>query len=215
MSYLGGGRRSISKPTQYVSSAIVSSTNSSHVQRGTRGPLVFAAALVLVAGLWLLFTGSRQPHEWIVGGTSIVCTMVFLTIVYRHQLQGFDLRWSDALALWRTPWYLLSGIGEITLVLLKDLAGTRAESIFRVCGFKTAKHDPLLVTRRALATAYTSIAPNFIVVGIDYRQSRMLFHQIQRSSVPRMTKQLGAEVGTREGNAGDAAASIQRQEEKA
>lgn len=132
--------------------------------------------------------------------------MVFLTIVYRQELQQFDLRWSDALALWRVPWYLISGIGEITVALMKDLAGQQAESIFRVCGFKTAKANPRMVTLRALATAYTSIAPNFIVVGIDYRQSRMLFHQIRRSAVPRMTKELGAEVGTREGSAGDAAA---------
>ncbi len=179
-------------------------------QSGTRGPLVFAVALLLVTALWLLFTGSLNRDEWIVGGLSVVATMAFLTVVYRHELQGLDFSWRDALALWRTPWYLLSGIGEITLVLLKDLAGTRAESIFRVCGFRTAKDDPRLVTRRALATAYTSIAPNFIVVGVDYRQSRMLFHQIKRSSVPIMTKQLGAEVGTREGNAGDAAARMQQ-----
>ena len=96
-------------------------------------------------------------------------------------------------------------MAEITLALLRDLAGQRAESIFRVCGFKTAKSDPRLVTRRALATAYTSVAPNFIVIGVDWHQSRMLFHQIQRSTVPLMTKELGAEVGTREGSAGNTA----------
>lgn len=184
----------------------MSLTEPSRAHRGTRSPLVFASALALVAGLWLLFTGSDKLHEWIVGLAGAACTMVFLTIVYRQELQGFDLRWSDALALWRAPWYLISGVGEITLVLLKDLAGKRAESIFRVCGFQTAMADPHLVTRRALAVAYTSIAPNFIVLGVDPRRSRMLFHQLQRSSVPRMTKQLGAVVGTREGNAGDPAA---------
>ena len=188
---------------------IVGHVKRSRVHRGSRGPIVFAVASVLVAAFWLLFTGSRRPHEWMVGGVSIACTMVFLTVVYRHELRGFDLGWSDALALWRTPWYVVSGIGEITVVLWKDLAGQRAESIFRVCGFRTAEADPRLVTRRALATAYTSIAPNFIVIGIDYRQSRMLFHQIQRSAVPRMTKALGAEVGTREGHAGDTAAREQ------
>ena len=186
----------------------------SRVRRGTRGPLVFGIALLCSASLWLLSTGSTHSHECMLGAISVACTMIFLTIVYRHELQTFDLSWRDACALWRTPWYLVSGIWEITLVLAKDLSGKRAESVFRVCGFKTAKDDPLLVTRRALATAYTSIAPNFIVVGIDYRQSRMLFHQIQRSSVPRMTKELGAEVGKRVGDAGDAAAHSARQEQQ-
>ncbi|MGI4756156.1 MAG: hypothetical protein ACRYGF_04820 [Janthinobacterium lividum] len=190
----------------------MSTSSSGRVRPGTRGPIVFVVALALTACLWLLFTGSRQPHEWALGVISIACTMSFVTVAYRHELQGFHLTWSDVLALWRTPWYLVSGVVEITKVLALDLSGRRAESIFRVCGFKTAKEDPLLVTRGALATAYTSIAPNFIVVGIDYRQSRMLFHQLQRSSVPLMTKQLGAQVGTRDGAPGDAAATAKRNE---
>jgi hypothetical protein len=39
------------------------------------------------------------------------------------------------------------------------------------------------------------MAPNFIVIGIDFHQSRMLFHQLRRSSVPKMTKSLGAQPG--------------------
>ena len=168
------------------------------MRSGTRGPVVFIAALAAASLCWLLLTGSKQLHEWIVDAFGIASTLVFVTIVYRHELQGFDLTWRDTLAFWRTPWYLVIGVAEILAVLARDLAGQRAPSLFRVCGFKTAQGDPRLVTRRALATAYTSIAPNFIVIGIDYRQSRMLFHQIRRSAVPLMTKQLGAEVGDRE-----------------
>jgi hypothetical protein len=81
-------------------------------------------------------------------------------------------------------------------ILVKDLLGVkRAESFYRVSGFKTSKSNPLLVARRVLATFYTTMAPNFIVIGIDFRQSRMLFHQLQRSSVPQMTKALGAQPG--------------------
>ena len=196
----------------YGTSDIVKTAKTSRANEGSRGPWVFSIANILAAALWLLFTGSRKAHEWEVGTVAVICTMIFLTIVYRQELQGFDLRWNDALALWRTPWYLISGIGEITWVLLKDLAGQRAESIFRVCGFQTAKDDPLLITRRALAIAYTSIAPNFIVLGIDYHQSRMLFHQVQRSSVPRMTKELGAAVGKRQPAPGDDSAHAEEKE---
>lgn len=211
MSFLGRDVASILRPSSYVSVAIVNPVKLTRAMRAGRAPLVFVATVLVLSGLWMLFTGSRQTDEWIAGCFSIACTLTLLIIVYCQQSQTFDVRWRDALALWRTPWYVISGIGEITWVLLKDLTGKRAESIFRVCGFRTAKEDPLLVTRRALATAYTSIAPNFIVLGVDYQQSRMLFHQIQRSSVPRMTKELGAEVGTREGNAGDS--EVRRQQE--
>jgi hypothetical protein len=64
-----------------------------------------------------------------------------------------------------------------------------------VSGFKTSKSDRRLIARRVFATFYTTMAPNFIVIGIDYRQSRMLFHQLERTSVSMMTKDLGAQPG--------------------
>ena len=82
------------------------------------------------------------------------------------------------------------------MILTKDLLGIkRTDSFYRASGFKTSKSDPRLVGRRILATFYTTMAPNFIVIGIDFRRSRMLFHQLERSSVPRMTKALGAQPG--------------------
>jgi hypothetical protein len=90
----------------------------------------------------------------------------------------------------------LSGLYEIIAILLKDLLGVKkADSFYRVSGFKTSKSNPSLVARRILATFYTTMAPNFIVIGIDFHQSRMLFHQLRRSSVPKMTKSLGAQPG--------------------
>jgi len=78
-------------------------------------------------------------------------------------------------------------------VLLRDLLRSRrAGSFYRVSGFETSKDDPRLIGRRVLATVYTTISPNSIVIGIDFRQSRMLFHQIERSGVSKMAKGLGA-----------------------
>jgi hypothetical protein len=38
------------------------------------------------------------------------------------------------------------------------------------------------------------MAPNFIVIGIDADEKQMLFHQLERSSVPRMSQSLGAQM---------------------
>jgi hypothetical protein len=43
-----------------------------------------------------------------------------------------------------------------------------------------------------LATLYTTTSPNSIVIGIDFNQNRMLFHQLQRSTFPKAAKSLGA-----------------------
>jgi hypothetical protein len=89
---------------------------------------------------------------------------------------------------------MASGIWEITIVFLKDLLNLkRAGSFYRVCGFQSSKRDPRIRAREVLATVYTTTAPNFIVIGIDPELSRMLFHQIERSSVPKMTQSLGAQ----------------------
>jgi hypothetical protein len=89
---------------------------------------------------------------------------------------------------------MASGIWEITVVLFKDLTYlSRAGSYYRVSGFKTGKRDRIAVARTVLTTVYTTTAPNFIVIGIDPELSRMLFHQIERSSVPKMTRALGAQ----------------------
>jgi hypothetical protein len=134
----------------------------------------------------------------VVGLPVVIISAAFLSHLWTTESLRLDLRWADVRTGWRIPWYVVSGIGEVVLVFLKDLTGRdRAKSLYRFCGFKTSKSDPLLVARRVLATAYTTTAPNFIVIGIDYRQSRMLFHQLERSSVPRMTKELGAQPGVK------------------
>jgi hypothetical protein len=140
--------------------------------------------------------GGTRRNEMIVGAGVLIFAGAFLHLLARKETLRLDLRWEDLVTCWRIPWYIVSGVYEIVVILAKDLFGLkRAESFYRVSGFKTSKSDPLLVARRVVATAYTTTAPNFIVIGIDYNQSRMLFHQLERSSVPKMTQELGAQPG--------------------
>ena len=139
-----------------------------------------------------MVAGTKRD-EMIVGGISVAAALWFWWRVMGAS--GLKMRFvlRDVVACWRVPWYVVSGVWEITVVMVKDLVGAKkAGSLYRVCGFETSKDEPLKVARRALATGYTTLAPNFIVIGIDYAQSRMLFHQLERSSVPLMTQELGA-----------------------
>jgi hypothetical protein len=153
-------------------------------------------AMSLIAVLWMLFTGGMRRDEMIVGVGVLLLSGAFLHLLSRKETLTLELRWRDLVACWRIPWYIVSRVYEISIILLKDLFGVkRAGSFYRVSGFKTSKSDRRLIARRVLATAYTTAAPNFIIIGIDFHQSRMLFHQLQRSSVPEMTKKLGAQPG--------------------
>jgi len=146
--------------------------------------------------LWVLFVGGTRAHEMVVGAIVLLLSAAFLFRVGELESLRLDLRPADLLSCWRIPWYFLSDSYVIITVLVKDLTGIqKAGSFYRFAGFKTSKDDPRLVARRVLATTYTTATPNAIVIGIDVAQSRMLFHQLQRSEVSRMTKELGAQPG--------------------
>ena len=92
------------------------------------------------------------------------------------------------------PWLLIQGTYEILWVSVRDLLGGRkAVSAFRIVGFEAGQlYDVHDTARRVLAVAYTTMAPNFIVLGVNTNKNNLVFHQIERSGVPQMTKNLGA-----------------------
>ena len=161
----------------------------------TKPKAIFVAwlAIFLMSAEWILLVAGTHIDEMLVGAASVLASGAFLFVVHRSSTLHTDFCLSDIAKGWRIPWYVVSDIFVITLVLLKDLFGIeKAKSLFRVSGFQTGKEDPVLAARRALAIAYTSASPNAIVLGIDYTCSRMLFHQLKRAPLPQMTDDLGA-----------------------
>jgi hypothetical protein len=142
---------------------------------------------------WILLVAGIRPHEMIVGAGSVLASALFVLAVRKVSTLRLDFRISDVAQAWRISWYVVSDCYKLVAVLLLDLfTSTRAGSFYRVSGFKTSKEDPRLIARRVLATIYTTASPNSIVIGIDFKQSRMLFHQIERSGLSKMTRNLGA-----------------------
>jgi len=158
--------------------------------------VTFCSTLPAFYGLWLLFTGTFALHELLIGIIAAVLASVGMVVIAINYSTPFSPTVRDLLALWRLPWYLLSGTWEVLSLAAKDLAGRdRAESVFRVAPFDAgSEKNPRKTARRTLAVAYTTVAPNFIVLGVNASDQKMLFHQIKRSSVPKMTEQLGAEA---------------------
>jgi hypothetical protein len=152
---------------------------------------------------------------WVLEGLLLIATyLLFIGEVSRLELAAsvvvaalgvvaWNVVWGEGLAAvaadgrlfaqgWRLLGYAFSGTWEILLVLARHLAGKPAESLFQVTPFDPGGDDPHSATRRALAVGYTSITPNFIVVDVDRKEGRMLYHQIEKSEVLEMTRRLGA-----------------------
>jgi multisubunit Na+/H+ antiporter MnhE subunit len=158
--------------------------------------VTFWTTLPAFYGLWLFFVGTFSLHELLIGIIAASVASVGMVVVTIYYQTPFSPTISDLLALWRIPWYLVSGTSEVLAVAGQDLVRSqRTESVFRVAPFDAgSEKNPRKTARRALAAVYTTIAPNFIVLGVNASNQKLLFHQIKRSSVPKMTEQLGAEA---------------------
>jgi hypothetical protein len=58
--------------------------------------------------------------------------------------------------------------------------------------FEAGGDDEASAFRRALAIAWTTATPNFVIVGVDRRRGLLVYHQVRKSGIPEMTKKLGA-----------------------
>lgn len=156
-----------------------------------RGPLLLAAGLLV--GFWVIFVWTGSLDEDIVGAVAVVASLAFTFAVAKTTGLSVRFKMRDVLQAWRIPWYIVTDVCQVTMVFVKDVLHIApAGDLFRVCGFDASRHDPVRLGRSTLAVMYTTASPSFIVIGIDPEQSRMLFHQIQSSEMPTMTRSLGA-----------------------
>jgi hypothetical protein len=151
----------------------------------------FAVVLLWItaaAGCWLLFVASSySSHELWLCVAFTVLTVLMVYLAWRQMNVGFSPRLKQALAIWRLPWYVLSDTWEMFVILSKDLAGRHPGSFFRVTPFCNAEGDEG-TSQVILATAYTTVTPSFIVIGVSDHE--LLFHQVQQSEIPRMIRDI-------------------------
>lgn len=159
--------------------------------RATLGLPLCATATLLAVG-WIGFVGSLHLHEMLLGAVVVALCTAFCWLVYNSETLPFGVRLRDLAQGRSIPWSIVARCSQITWILLKDLAGQRTESYYRVCGFRCAPRNPIGVERAVLVVSFCTVAPNFIVIGIDPHQNHMLFHQIERTEVPAMARALGA-----------------------
>jgi multisubunit Na+/H+ antiporter MnhE subunit len=158
-------------------------------QLASRAP-AFAGQVGVFLGLWLALVGTISAHEVLVGLAVAVLAAIGSTLAWPRRPLAADAR---ALAqLWRFPKVAAVGTWEILAVLAGHLLrGRPAESLLLSVPFDVAE-DERGETRAALAVAYTSATPNFVVLGVDRERKLLVYHQVRRSPVPEMTRRLGA-----------------------
>jgi multisubunit Na+/H+ antiporter MnhE subunit len=154
---------------------------------------LWIATFVLALGAWFVFVGKLGWDELI---AALVCAAIAASasqLVWSQHAAAFRDHTGKFLQMWRLPKYMIIGSWEIFSVLLRQLFGGKpAESLVLAVRYDPVSEDPSDAALRALAIAYTTSTPNFVVIGIDRPRRRLIFHQIKRSPVLPVTVELGA-----------------------
>lgn len=157
---------------------------------------LFLASVPVLFVCWVVFVGTFDEQEMLIGMAVSVVSAFAICVVEHANEAHFRPRLRDVAQAVFVPWLIVQDTFVIFFAVLRDLVGGKeAGSDFRLAVFEPGDlHDPHDTGRRVIAVAYTTMSPNSIVMGINTLERRMLFHQIEKSSVPTMTKNLGAEA---------------------
>lgn len=146
----------------------------------------------VLAGAWLVFVGTFDAAESYVGAIVAALGAVASNVVLERRIVAFYVR----------PRLLLIGarifrdVAADTLVVLAVLAermlGAREPAAKLVAvPFGACGDDKRSAARRAMAIAFTTIAPNSLVLGIDRERRRAVFHQLRDAPTPPPLVELG------------------------
>ena len=157
-----------------------------------RAALISGAEFFLLLGLWMVFVSMPKVDELLVGiGAALIAAFADGVVKAERFASFYPHLKSIVLVFWE-PWYALDGTAAIFAALAKHLMGKKSEAQLRAVPFDSGGDDPESAARRALAIMYTTIPPNFVVVGIDRKRDLMLVHQVSPTPTPLIAKRLGA-----------------------
>jgi hypothetical protein len=154
-----------------------------------------AQAMVLTVALavfWVACVATVRSHEMIVGLGAVLLSVLSCLYVVRTLPLQFRPTLGEVAQIWRLPVYIVVDLLQITWVLILDCAGRPAPSLFRSAPWGPVENNGRDTAKRALAVSYSTVSPNCIVVGIDCGRGQILFHNLKKSPIPKMMRNLGA-----------------------
>jgi multisubunit Na+/H+ antiporter MnhE subunit len=140
-----------------------------------------------------LYVGKIAADEALFAALGSALTATASTIVLQKHIAPLRAQWRSVAQIAAVPKYVVIGTWEIIAVLARQIfLRKRAESLFYAVPFDAGGDDDESAFRRALAIAYTTATPNFVIIDIDRERGLLIYHQLQTSAIPELTKKLGA-----------------------
>ena len=146
---------------------------------------------VFLVALWMAFVSQAKKTELLVGMAAATIGTVADAVVKKEGFAAFSPKPQWLALIFLEPWYGLDGTWATLKAFAKKLVGKKSEAQFKVDAYDATGDDPESAAKRALAIAYMTIPPNFIIVGIDEKKGQVLIHQVEPTPAPLIAKKLG------------------------
>lgn len=163
--------------------------------RMTRRPRSAFQAILLTVALsifWIASVASLRLHELLIGIPAVLISVAFCLFTVRTLPLRFRPTLAELAEIRSLPWYVALDVAEVVAVLFRSFTGAHIPSLFRSVPWRKNAESARATAARVLATAYTTVSPNCIVIGIDRDRRQVLFHQLRRAPLPPATRRLGA-----------------------
>ncbi|HEU5451727.1 MAG TPA: Na+/H+ antiporter subunit E [Terriglobales bacterium] len=151
-----------------------------------------AVEFLLLLGLWMMFASLLHWNEVLAGVAAALIGAVGDAVVKATGFATFRPQVRQALQVLRLPGEVLQNTLVVFAELLRRMLGRPSRSRLQVVPFDAGRDDTESAARRALATLYTTIPPNSVVVGIDQERHYLLLHSLVPAPVSPVTRRLGA-----------------------
>jgi len=141
----------------------------------------------------MAFVSNPTKDELLIGLVAALIGAIADWDVKREKYFKFEPKASWLMLGLLLPWYVVKGsLGTLKAFFLR-LSGGKLASTFKVSHYDALASDPRSAAKRALATAYLTIPPNSIIVGIDKERGRVLTHQMVPALPTLIERKLGVQ----------------------
>ncbi|GEM_PF-5640966 len=150
----------------------------------------YLARWLLFIGVWFLFVFQLSLWEALAGAGAAGLTLFAFKKACKYQPLRFQPRWHWLVQAGQLPKCIGNDLWVLIRTFARELAGKRSKALFQLVPFEASGDGPRAATQRALLTLFATVPPNSVVVDFDKKQNYFMIHQLEKTSVPRLIREL-------------------------
>jgi multisubunit Na+/H+ antiporter MnhE subunit len=150
----------------------------------------YLARWLLFIGVWFLFVFQLSLWEALAGAGAAGLTLFALEKACKYEPLRFQPRWHWLAQVGQLPKYIGNDLWVLIRAFARELAGKKSKASFQMVPFEASEDGPRAAAQRALVTLFATVPPNSVVVDFDRKQNYFMIHQLEKTSVPRLIREL-------------------------